>query len=112
MTYKYLGDRLTAPELRGALCEAVRDGRGKCVRGRNGNMMVRFLHEPEPRIVIGRLLRKQTIYPHPPTPAQREHEQQTARILRAWIARRSDGASDEAADRARHEGRETLNTTR
>jgi hypothetical protein len=40
--YVYRGDRLTAEQWRSAVCEAVRDRRGKCVRGRNGNMLVRF----------------------------------------------------------------------
>ncbi len=55
--YLYLGDRLTAPRLRGQACEAVRNSRGKCIRGRNGNMLVRFGGE---RVnVVARLLRKQ-----------------------------------------------------
>ena len=56
-TYKYLGDRLTDPRRKGARCEAVLDERGKCVRGRNGNMLVRFECGTEV-IVLGRLLRK------------------------------------------------------
>ncbi|HMG92066.1 MAG TPA: hypothetical protein VK589_18545 [Chryseolinea sp.] len=36
--YKYLGDRLTAPELRGAICYAVIVD-GKCVR-RGSSMLV------------------------------------------------------------------------
>jgi hypothetical protein len=57
VTYTYLGDRLTDPRLRGQPCEAVRNSRGKCVRGHKGTMLVRFGEE---RVnVIGRLLRKQ-----------------------------------------------------
>lgn len=40
--YVYRGDRLTDPALRGAWCEAVRREDGRCIRGRNGNMLVRF----------------------------------------------------------------------
>lgn len=55
-TYVYLGDRLTAPELKGQRCTAVRDERGKCIRGR-GNMLVEFAGG-RPVVVIARLLRK------------------------------------------------------
>ena len=55
--YLYLGDRLTRPELRNARCDAVRNRRGKCIRGRNGNMLVRF--ESGLRcVVLGRRLRR------------------------------------------------------
>lgn len=37
-----LGDRLTRPELRRMPCRAVRRSDGKCIRGRNGNMLVEF----------------------------------------------------------------------
>ena len=40
--YEYLGDRLTRPELRGARCRAVRRADGRCIRGRNGVMLVEF----------------------------------------------------------------------
>lgn len=40
MDYIYLGDRLTRPELRRMPCRAVRRSDGKCIRGRNGNMLV------------------------------------------------------------------------
>lgn len=42
MDYIYLGDRLTRPELRRMPCRAVRRSDGKCIRGRNGNMLVEF----------------------------------------------------------------------
>lgn len=42
MDYIYLGDRLTRPELRRMPCRAVRRSNGKCIRGRNGNMLVEF----------------------------------------------------------------------
>lgn len=40
MRYTYLGDKLTDPRLVGMQCDPVRDERGKCVRGRNGSMLV------------------------------------------------------------------------
>ncbi|MBO0947319.1 hypothetical protein [Fibrella forsythiae] len=55
--YKYLGDRYTDEVLKGATCTAVRDERGKCIRGRNGSMLVRF-DSGLVANVIGRLLRK------------------------------------------------------
>lgn len=54
--YKYLGDRLTSPELKGATCEAVRRN-DKCIRGRNSNMLVSF--DGVKVVVLARLLRKQ-----------------------------------------------------
>ena len=54
--YRYLGDRLTSPELKGRGCSAVRREDGKCIRGRNGLMLVDF--DGEKKTVIGRLLRK------------------------------------------------------
>jgi hypothetical protein len=55
--YRYLGDKLTDPALKGALCEAVRRGDGRCIRGTNGNMLVRFGDRMV--VVVGRHLRKQ-----------------------------------------------------
>lgn len=56
MTYKYLGDRMTDQKLKGATCEAVRRQDGKCIRGKNGLMLVSF--EGVQVTVICRLLRK------------------------------------------------------
>jgi hypothetical protein len=56
MAYKYLGDRFTDAQYRGATCEAVRRPDGKCIRGRNGNMLVSF--SGVKIVVIARLLRK------------------------------------------------------
>ena len=56
MEYKYLGDRLTNPKYKGAPCSAVRRRDGKCIRGKNGNMLVRF--ESCEVVVLARLLRK------------------------------------------------------
>jgi hypothetical protein len=58
MEYIYLGDRNTDPALKGARCKAVRRADGKCIRGKNGSMLVE-LEEGRRMVVIGRLLRKQ-----------------------------------------------------
>jgi hypothetical protein len=55
-TYKYLGDRLTDVSLKGTECTAVRRINGKCIRGKNGTMLVSF--NGKHTIIIGRLLRK------------------------------------------------------
>ena len=57
MTYRYRGDRWTRPDLKGALCEAVRRPDGRCIRARNGSMLVRF-ENGETHVVMGRQLRK------------------------------------------------------
>lgn len=54
--YIYLGDRFTDPKYKGAECSAVRRDNGKCIRGKNGSMLVKF--GVENVNVIGRLLRK------------------------------------------------------
>jgi hypothetical protein len=54
--YKYLGDKLTRLELKGVACCAVLRSDGKCIRGKNGTMLVSF--GSEKAIVIARLLRK------------------------------------------------------
>lgn len=54
--YKYLGDRMTDPKFKGQQCEAIRNKAGKCIRGKNGNMLVSF--NGLPVVVIARLLRK------------------------------------------------------
>jgi hypothetical protein len=56
MRYVYRGDRLTAPELRGQPCDPVRRPDGKCIRGRNGNMLVVFADGVQ-RVVLARQLR-------------------------------------------------------
>ncbi|OON68910.1 hypothetical protein [Hymenobacter sp. CRA2] len=58
-SYRYLGDRLcrlTGSPLVGQLCVAVLDGRGKCIRGSNGTMLVEFASGRA--VVLGRQLRK------------------------------------------------------
>jgi hypothetical protein len=57
MQYTYLGDRFTDPKYRRAECNAVRNEKGKCIRGRNGSMLVRF-ESGETVVIVGRRLRK------------------------------------------------------
>jgi len=40
--YIYIGDRFTDPALKDKPCKAVKRNNGKCIRGRNGNMLVEF----------------------------------------------------------------------
>jgi hypothetical protein len=40
MEYKYLGDKHTDPEMKNIVCTAIRRKDGKCVRGKNGSMLV------------------------------------------------------------------------
>jgi hypothetical protein len=54
--YKYLGDRMTSEDIRAQQCSAVRRTDGKCIRGKNGAMLVEF--NGKKTVVIGRLLRK------------------------------------------------------
>ena len=56
MEYIYLGDRSTDPLLKKQLCKAIRRVNGKCIRGKNGAMMVEM--EGKKIVVVGRLLRK------------------------------------------------------
>lgn len=42
MTYLYKGDKLTDPMWIGQTCTAVRRQDGKCIRGKNGSMLVDF----------------------------------------------------------------------
>jgi hypothetical protein len=53
--YIYLGDRFTDPKLKKASCTAVQRNDGKCIRGRNGNMLMQFGQRKV--VVIGRRLR-------------------------------------------------------
>lgn len=55
--YTYHGDRHTDPKYRKATCEAVRATSGKCIRGKNGNMLVMFT-DGATCVVVARLLRK------------------------------------------------------
>lgn len=57
MEYIYLGDRFTDPALKGAPCKAIRRPDGKCIRGKNGSMLVEF-ESGRRAVVIGRPLRK------------------------------------------------------
>ena len=57
MEYIYLGDRNTDAVLKKQLCKAVRRSDGKCIRGKNGSMMVEFDNKGK-MVIPGRLLRK------------------------------------------------------
>ncbi len=56
-TYKYIGDRFTDTQLKNKLCTPVLKSDGKCIRGKNGNMLVLF--DGKKVNVVARLLRKQ-----------------------------------------------------
>jgi hypothetical protein len=56
MEYIYLGDRQTSSILRGSKCRAIRRS-GKCIRGKNGSMLVQF-ENGDRHVVMGRYLRK------------------------------------------------------
>jgi hypothetical protein len=60
MEYVYLGDRNTRPDLRRSHCYAVRIN-GKCIRGKNGSMLVRF-EDGKTHVITGRLLRKKRAF--------------------------------------------------
>jgi len=55
--YYFLGDRLTDKVLRDKTCRAVRKQNGKCIRGRNANMLVEFA-DGKRCVVPARRLRK------------------------------------------------------
>jgi hypothetical protein len=57
MDYIYRGDKLTDPLLKNKPCSAVRRPDGKCIRGRNGSMLVYFENGIKVNI-IGRRLKK------------------------------------------------------
>jgi hypothetical protein len=57
MDYIYRGDRLTSPDLKGKQCQAMRTAAGKCIRGKNSNMLVRF-ESGAVHVVLARKLRK------------------------------------------------------
>ena len=59
MEYIYLGDRNTDESLRKQACFAVRKN-GKCIRGRNGSMLVAF-EGGKKMVVTARLLRKKKV---------------------------------------------------
>ncbi|HEX5652233.1 MAG TPA: hypothetical protein VFX58_04115 [Chitinophagaceae bacterium] len=54
--YMYRGDRQTDSSLRDTPCNAVRRSNGKCIRGKNGNMLVEF--EGRKVVIMARQLRK------------------------------------------------------
>lgn len=54
--YTYRGDRFTDNSMKGKECSAVRRPDGKCIRGKNGNMLVTF--SGVKTVVLARQLRK------------------------------------------------------
>jgi hypothetical protein len=57
MKYRYIGDRNTDPGLKLMICHAVKRKDGKCIRGKNGSMLVETANKTQ-MVVVGRLLRK------------------------------------------------------
>jgi hypothetical protein len=55
-TYIYLGDKYTDESIKGSYCTAVKDHRDKCIRGKNGSILVDF--SGDKHIVIAKRLRK------------------------------------------------------
>jgi len=54
--YTYRGDRLTDVKYKDKVCQAVLRPDGKCIRGKNGNMLVSFGNKKV--VIVARLLRK------------------------------------------------------
>jgi hypothetical protein len=54
--YCYRGDRITSDSYRNQKCKAILRRDGKCIRGKNGNMLVEF--ENKKVVVLARQLRK------------------------------------------------------
>ena len=40
MDYKYLGDKATSSLVKGKACRAIQRQNAKCIRGKNGNMLI------------------------------------------------------------------------
>jgi gluconate kinase len=56
--YTYIGDKLTAPHLKNTACTAVKNNNNKCIRGKNGNMLVLFANSEQKVVVKAMALRK------------------------------------------------------
>ena len=56
MVYIYRGDKQTDEQYKFQQCRAVHRSDGKCIRGKNGNMLVEFAGKKT--VVVARLLRK------------------------------------------------------
>lgn len=55
--YKYIGTKITDEKYKQAYCRIVLNKNGKCIRGKNGNMLVQF-ENGDKVTVLGRMLRK------------------------------------------------------
>lgn len=56
--YTYHGDKHTDQTLKGAICWAAINASGKCIRGRNGSMLVFFASSEQPTVILGKHLRR------------------------------------------------------
>jgi hypothetical protein len=57
MQYIYHGDKATDTSYRKQACKAVRNAQGKCIRGKNSNMLVEFANGDQV-VIMARTLRK------------------------------------------------------
>jgi hypothetical protein len=57
MQYIYHGDKLTDTKFKKQACKAVRNAAGKCIRGKNSNMLVEFANGNQV-VIMARTLRK------------------------------------------------------
>lgn len=57
MEYLYHGDKATDPKYKKQPCRAVRNSAGKCIRGKNSNMLVQF-ENGDQVVIMARTLRK------------------------------------------------------
>lgn len=57
MQYIYHGDKLTESKYKKQQCKAVRNTSGKCIRGKNSNMLVEFGNGDQV-VIMARTLRK------------------------------------------------------
>lgn len=55
-SYTYIGDKFTDSQYKGNVCSAVLRPDGKCIRGKNSNMLVEF--DRKKVVVLARRLRK------------------------------------------------------
>jgi len=56
--YIYKGDRLTNADFKNKHCVAIKKDDGKCIRGKNGNMLVYFPGLKIKAIILAKRLRK------------------------------------------------------
>lgn len=71
---------MTDIELIGQVCDAVRDSKGLCIRGKSGGMLVRFA-DGDKRVVLARHLRR--------------CDKHTVEVLSAMVEKRKSGRMGE-----------------